>query len=219
MKDKQLLPLNLQLFADGEPGNNPDGGTGTGQATPPEFKLENLTDEQLAAVKEKFGLKDDSDVDNIVKSKRSRWQQELDAQKAEAEKLAKMNADEKAEHDRKKLEDELAEYKRQANLLEMSKVASEMLKEEKVRSTDDVLKFLVSEDADQTKTAVKTFVDYMKETQKLWEVERNTGVPPKKAPGNTSTVTKEQFDAMSFADRSKLATENPEKFREITGGV
>ena len=37
----------------------------------------------------------------------------------------------------------------------MSKVASEMLKEEQVRSTDDVLKFLVSEDADQTKNAVK----------------------------------------------------------------
>ena len=182
MKNKQLLLLNLQLFAEGQEGG--EGGAEAGQDTPSEFNAESLTEEQLAAVKEKFGLKDDNDVDSIVKSKRSRWQKE-----AEAEKQAKMNKDEKEEHERKKLEDRIAEYERKENLQKMSKVASEMLKEEQVRSTDDVLKFLVSEDADQTKNAVKTFVEYMKETHKLWEVERNTGTTPKKMPGNITGVS------------------------------
>ncbi|KST95831.1 DUF4355 domain-containing protein [Lactococcus lactis] len=198
MKHKQLLPLNLQHFAEGRPGEVPGG-----QETPAEFSADNLTEEQLSVIKEKFGFKDDTDVDNIVKSRRSRWQQELDAQKAEAEKLAKMNADEKAEHERKKLKEQLAEYKRQDDLREMSKVASEMLKEEQVRSTDDVLKFLVSEDADQTKAAVKTFVEYMKETRKLWEVERNTGVTPKIVSGNvragsTSQIAQSQQELNQF---------------------
>lgn len=179
MNQKQLLPLQLQHFAESEPNGTPGG-----QEIPAEFNPDNLTDEQLVTIKEKIGFKNDTDVDNIIKSKRSRWQQELAAKKAEAEQLAKMNADEKAEHERKKLEGQLAEYKRQDELREMSKVASEMLKEEEVRSTDDVLKFLVSEDADQTKASVKTFVDYMKETHKLWEVERNTGTTPKRVPGD-----------------------------------
>lgn len=187
MKNKQLLPLNLQLFADGQEGG--EGGAETGQDIPPEFNAESLTEEQLAAVKEKFGLKDDNDVDSIVNSRRSRWQKEAEAEKQEAEKLAKMNKDEKEEHERKKLEDRIAEYERKENLQKMSKVASEMLKEEQVRSTDDVLKFLVSEDADQTKNAVKTFVEYMKETRKLWEVERNTGTTPKKMPGHKTGVS------------------------------
>ena len=66
------MPLNLQLFADGQEGG--EGGAEAGQDTPSEFNAESLTEEQLAAVKEKFGLKDDNDVDSIVKSKRSRWQ-------------------------------------------------------------------------------------------------------------------------------------------------
>ena len=78
MKNKQLLPLNLQLFAEGQEGG--EGGAEAGQDTPSEFNAESLTEEQLAAVKEKFGLKDDNDVDSIVKSKRSRWQKEAEAE-------------------------------------------------------------------------------------------------------------------------------------------
>ena len=187
MKNKQLLPLNLQLFAEGQEGG--EGGAGTGQDTPPEFKLENLTDEQLAAVKEKFGLKDDNDVDSIVKSKRSRWQKEAEAEKREAEKLAKMNKDEKEEHERKKLEARIAEYERKESLREMSKVAGTMLKEQEIRTTEAVLNILVSEDADKTKAAVKEFANYIKEERKLWEVERNTGKTPNKVPSNTGSTS------------------------------
>ncbi len=185
MKYKQFLPLNLQHFAEGQEGG--EGGAGTGQATPPEFDAESLTDEQVAAIKEKFGLKDDNDVDSIVKSKRSRWQKEAEAEKQEAEKLAKMNKDEKEEHERKKLEDRIAEYERKENLREMSKVAGTMLKEQEIRTTEAVLNILVSEDADKTKAAVKEFADYIKEERKLWEVERNTGKTPNKVPNNTGT--------------------------------
>lgn len=189
MKNKQLLPLNLQLFADGEPNSDSSGGNGSGQATPPEFEVENLTDEQLATIKEKFGFKDDDDVDAIVKSKRSRWQKEAEAEKKEAERLAKMNKDEKAEHERKQLEARIAEYERKENLREMSKVAEAMLKEQEVRSTEAVLNILVSEDADKTKEAVKEFADYIKEERKLWEVERNTGKTPSKVPNNTGSFS------------------------------
>ncbi|XOW21423.1 DUF4355 domain-containing protein [Lactococcus cremoris] len=44
---------------------------------------------------EKFGLKDDTDVDSIVKSKRSRWQKELEEEKNEAARLAKLSEEER----------------------------------------------------------------------------------------------------------------------------
>lgn len=67
MKNKFLMPMKLQFFAD------PDGEGDPGEATPPELNVEELNEEQLALIKEKYGFKDDKDVDSIVKSKKSRW--------------------------------------------------------------------------------------------------------------------------------------------------
>ena len=72
MFKKQLMPMHLQFFA--EPG---DDDTPPAEEKTTEFDAESLTDEQLTAIKEKFGFKDDHDVDSIVKSKKSRWQKEL----------------------------------------------------------------------------------------------------------------------------------------------
>lgn len=179
MFNKQLLPMKLQYFAE-----NTDG-TETAETETPEFDAEKLTDEQLAAIKEKFGFKDDADVDKIIKSKHSRWQKELESEKQEAEKLAKMNADEKAEHERKKLEERLAEYERKEVLSNMGREAKAMLKEKNVQVNDEVLALLVKENADETKGNVNAFVDYMESERKRWEIERNTGTTPKTVPEKT----------------------------------
>lgn len=179
MFKKQLLPMQLQYFAE-----NTDV-TETAETETPEFDAENLTDEQLAAIKEKFGFKDDTDVDKIIKSKHSRWQKELETEKQEAEKLAKMNADEKAEHERKKLEERLAEYERKEVLSNMGREAKAMLKEKNVQVNDEVLSLLVKENADDTKGNVNAFVDYMESERKRWEIERNTGTTPKVVPEKT----------------------------------
>lgn len=179
MFNKQLLPMKLQYFAE-----NTDV-TDTAETETPEFDAEKLTDEQLAAIKEKFGFKDDTDVDKIIKSKHSRWQKELESEKQEAEKLAKMNADEKAEHERKKLEERLAEYERKEVLSNMGREAKAMLKEKNVQVNDEVLALLVKENADDTKGNVNAFVEYMEAERKRWEIERNTGTTPKAVPENT----------------------------------
>ena len=83
------MPLNLQFFAE-------DGGDDNlGDHTETEFNIEELNEEQLAAIKEKFGFKDDKDVDSIIKNKKSRWQKELEEQKNEAARLAKLSEKER----------------------------------------------------------------------------------------------------------------------------
>ena len=90
MFKKQLLPMHLQFFA--EPG---DDDTPPAEEQIPEFDAENLTDEQLAAIKEKFGFKDNDEIDTIVKGKKSKWQKELEQEKNEAARLAKLSESER----------------------------------------------------------------------------------------------------------------------------
>lgn len=120
MFKKQLLPMHLQFFA--EPG---DDDTPPGEKQTPEFDAESLTDEQLAAIKEKFGFKDDHDVDSIVKSKKSRWQKELEEEKNEAARLAKLSEKDRQEALIQKQKDdferEKAEFRKEQLFVEKGK--------------------------------------------------------------------------------------------------
>lgn len=120
MFKKQLMPMHLQFFA--EPG---DDDTPPAEEQTPEFDAESLTDEQLAAIKEKFGLKDDHDVDSIVKSKKSRWQKELEEEKNEAARLAKLSEKDRQEALIQKQKDdferEKAEFRKEQLFVEKGK--------------------------------------------------------------------------------------------------
>lgn len=156
MKHKELLQLDLQLFADGQEGN--EGGAGTGQPTPPEFNPDELTDEQVAIIKDKFGLKDDTDVDSIINTRYSRWQKELDEKQNEAAKLAAMDEKQKADYEMQQLQDKIAAYERKEQLAEMSETASGMLNDKGIQPTKEVLEMIVSEDADKTSNNVKSYI-------------------------------------------------------------
>lgn len=177
------MKMDLQFFAD--PANDNEGGTNSGGQTPPEFDVTGLTEEQVAAIKEQFGFKNDDEVDSIVKSKHSRWQKDLDAEKKEAERLAKMNADEKAAHKQEQLEKRIAEYEKKEAFAEMAKEADSMLKAEDVSVPEKILSRLVSDDAEGTKANVTAFIEYMQEQEKRWEVKRNTRQTPKGTTGKS----------------------------------
>lgn len=125
---EKLLKFNLQRFAEGQEGG--EGGAGTGQETPPELNADNLTDEQVTAIKEKFGLKDDTDVDSIVKSKRSRWQKELEEEKNEAARLAKLSEEERQQaliqKEKDDFEQEKAIFRQEQLLVEKGKQLQEI---------------------------------------------------------------------------------------------
>lgn len=160
MKNKFLMPMKLQFFAD------PDGEGDPGEATPPELNVEELNEEQLALIKKKYGFKDDKDVDSIVKSKKSRWQQEAEAKQEEAKKYAKMNAEEKLQHELEQKEAEIAELKRGQTLNEMKSEASKMLSGAGLPQDDELLGLIVSEDAEATKKAVAVITNFASQIKK-----------------------------------------------------
>lgn len=118
MKKKLFMPLNLQFFAEDGGGNDPGDQT-------PNFNVDELDEEQLAAIKEKFGFKDDKDVDSIIKNKKSRWQKELEEQKNEAARLAKLSEEDRQkaliQKEKEEFEKEKEEFRKEQLYVEKGK--------------------------------------------------------------------------------------------------
>ena len=159
MKKKRLLmPVNLQYFAE------PDGGQDTPPAeqnTPPEDKPKGeetgktFSRDELAKI-----------VAAETKKARASWEQEAEAKKEEAKKLAKMNAEEKLQHELEQKEAEIAELKRGQTLNEMKSEASKMLSGAGLPQDDELLGFIVSEDAEATKKAVAVITNFASQIKK-----------------------------------------------------
>ena len=122
---EKLLKFNLQRFAEnGDPQDPAE------PETPPEFNADSLTDEQVAAIKEKFGLKDNTEVDSIVNARHSRWQEKLEEEKNEAARLAKLSEEERQQaliqKEKDDFEQEKAAFRQEQLLVEKGKQLQEI---------------------------------------------------------------------------------------------
>ncbi len=158
MKKRLLMPMNLQYFAE------PEGGQDTPPAektTPPEGKPKGeetgktFSRDELAKI-----------VAAETKKARASWEQEAEAKKEEAKKLAKMNAEEKLQHELEQKEAEIAELKRGQALNEMKSEASKMLSGAGLPQDDELLGLIVSEDAEATKKAVAVITNFASQIKK-----------------------------------------------------
>lgn len=183
--------LNLQMYADDPATQNPaepapgtagkddknaaaDMGKGDGNGTDPEKKYT------------------DDDVDRIVKNRLAREREQAKKEKEEAEKLAEMNAQQKAEYERDQLKKELAELKRKDALAEMSKVARKMLTEKDINISDELLAVMVTTDAAETKLNIEGFAKMYKADVEAAVKAKLKGEPPRVGSGNSSPVSEIQ---------------------------
>lgn len=209
-------PFNLQLFADGdEPGaddgkgggddkNDDTGGKGK-ENEPPSFDDFLKGDGNQA----EFDRRVTKAVNTAVTNAQTKWQALTDDKLTEAEKLAKMTKEEKAEYRAQKLEKELESLKRVNALSDMSKTARKMLSEEEINIPDELLSHLVSDNADDTKTAVESFTKLFKDSVQSAVKDALKGNSPKGGGGGKTTVTKEQIFAIKDpAERQRMIAEN-----------
>lgn len=151
---KSLLPVNLQFFAEPEDG----GGGGTPPADPPTPPAEPPKEPKEPKEPGKSFTRDD--VAKMLSAERAKWQKEQEEKEAEAQKLAKMNAEEKAKHEKQKLMDKIAEFERKESLSAMSKEASKMFIEAELPADEGILQLVTVEDAEVTKANVKAVLDF-----------------------------------------------------------
>ena len=99
----------------------------------------------------------DADVDEIVSKRLAKWEKQQAAKVEEAAKLAEMNAQQKAEYERDKVQKELDEYKRRETVNAMEDESRRQLSEQGIAVSDDILARLVGETAEETKASVDAF--------------------------------------------------------------
>ncbi|MFI3545155.1 DUF4355 domain-containing protein [Mammaliicoccus sciuri] len=150
---KKKYKLNLQFFAEqSDDGSNADN-------KDKETSNNDNNQEQADDPEKKFTQEE---VNKMIKERVAREQKKADEKAKEAEKLAMMNKDQKAEYEREKLEKEVKELRAEKNLNEMRSEARKMLVSNEVDSTDDVVNLVVSETAEQTKENVEAFTKIIK---------------------------------------------------------
>lgn len=99
----------------------------------------------------------DADVDEIVSKRLAKWEKQQAAKVEEAAKLAEMNAQQKAEYERDKVQKELDEYKHRDTVNAMVAESRRQLSEQGIAVSDDILARLVGETAEETKASVDAF--------------------------------------------------------------
>lgn len=159
------MPMNLQFFSEsGDGGSGDEGQQGNlpagSQDTPPEAKEENNTGKTFSR----------DEVAKMIAAETNKakaaWEKELEEKKEEAKKLAKMNAEEKLQHELEQKEAEIAELKRNQTLSEMKSEASKMLSSASLPQDDELLGLIVSEDAEATKKAVSIITKFASQIKK-----------------------------------------------------
>ena len=153
MKFKKFMML--QLFAEGSEGSDGDSGNEGTEGKNPETK-EQEDDEEDDPEEKKYS---DKDVNKIIDRKFAEWAKKKQKEEDEAKKLSKMNAQEKADYKQKQLEEEIEQLKNEKALSDMRDEARKMLSEKNINITDELLAFMVSTDAGETKKAVDSFAD------------------------------------------------------------
>lgn len=206
--------LFLQLFTEGDDGGTGDGngdGSGTGGNNEPMSFDGFLGQEGNQA---EFDRRVNKAIKTAVANEKEKWKTLTDDKLTEAEKLAKMTKEEKAEYRAKKAEKELEDLKKMNARTELAKTARKMLADENINIPDELLSNLVADDADGTKAAVEAFTKMYKDAVQAAVKEAIKGKPPKAGTGGGNTITKEQImDIKDPIERQKMIRENINLFQ------
>ncbi len=212
-----LLKLNLQFFSQDDTGSSNPGGESTNtddkkdETTPPDDKKDDKQDDKKD---EKTITLTQKELDKMMSDREKRALKDKDEAIEEAKKLAKMNADQKKEYEHEKTQKENEALKARINRYELGQEATKILAESNITATDEILDFVVREDADKTSEAVKAFSDLVDRISDDRMKEKLKGTSPKKQTIQQSTMTKaEIMKIQDTQERQKLIKENIHLFQ------
>lgn len=190
MMIKDDFRLDLQRFAD-EPVDTeptPESDPVDGDPAPAGDPADSDPAEPKPAQEKKYT---DAEVDAILNRKFAKWQKAQDKAvadaRAEAEKVAKMNSEQKRQYEAEKkdqlIKDQQAEIdrlKQDALRSELSKSAARIMKDDyQIIATQDMLDFAVGTDAESTTANIAKLVGIIMDDRKLQEEKRARGTVPK----------------------------------------
>ena len=137
----------------------------------------------------------------------------IEAERKEAEELAKLS---EAEKQRKLFEKQVKEFEETKRAFEAEKLLNETSKQLAAKNLPiEFAEILKGTDAESTFENIKVFEEKFNAALELKVNERLKGNTPKVATREKTDITKEQFNNMSYNDRVKLFTENKELYDKL----
>lgn len=200
--------FDLQMFAEDGDGSGADGNGADGAG-----------DSATGAKEQKPAAKyTDDDVDRIVARTIAKERQRAEKQAAEerakateAERLAKMTAEEKNNERMNAMQKQLDEYIRKDAVAAMTKEARSMLSDKNIHVGDALLAKMVGENAEDTKASVEEFISLFTAAVEKAVKEKVKGDTPK--TGTSTGLTKEQILAIpNRVERQKMMKEHKDLF-------
>lgn len=166
------------------------------------------TDDELAEIIQK-------EADKRVQQAMDKANRKKEAAVKEAEKLAKMNADEKYKYELEQREKVLEEKEHKLSLLENSNEASKILSDKGISVS--LVDFVVAEDAETMKSNIDLLESEFKKSVKAEVEKRLAGTTPKNNLPPDKGLTKDSFNKMSLSEQSKIYNENPALYKQLVG--
>ena len=200
------VPMNLQIFADGDgAGAGDDGGNGGGsgddhgddggdEGDKPQSFDDFLKGEGNQA---EFDRRVQKAINTAVKKAQENWQALTDDKLSEAEKLAKMTKEEKADYMRQKKDKELADREAEITRKELMAEAKNTLAGDGL--PQELAAVLNYADADTCKKSMEAVKEaFQKAVETAVEEKLKGGKPPKKASGTDDQKAQQEavYNAM-----------------------
>ena len=185
------------LEADTGAGVNGSGNTGNTDTTTQNESTSNEKTETNQSEKT-FTQKDvDKLIQERVAREQAKWEKKVQDERTEAEKLAKMNADQKAEYEKQKREDELAKREKDITTRELRATAYETLAEKNLpKELVDILNYSDAEQCNKSIEAVEKA--FQSAVEKAVNDKLRGGNPPKGGQGSKIDYSK-MSDAEYYA--------------------
>lgn len=191
--------FNLQFFTEGEESNEDKGGT---EKQLSQDQVNDIIAKRLAKEKAKWE-KD--------------YNKKLEDEKAEAERLATLSANERAKAEAEKRAKELDAREAELKRKELKVDCENELQQRGLSATFS--QFLLGADAEITQSNINTFESAFKEAVKEEVETRIKGKTPPAGGGDNKddTVSKEEFKKLPLYEQNKLYLSNPELYRSYFG--
>lgn len=161
----------------------------------------------------------DRRIAKAIATAKAKWSEEnqetIEAAVTEAIKLQKMTAEQKAEHERKKVKEALAKREAEITMRELKAEAKDTLITKGLPvELADVLNYSDAETCNRSLEAVENAFSAAVEKR----VNERLRSEPPKAGETPSAITQDEFNKMTYLERLKLFDENKELHNEMIGG-
>ena len=153
------------------------------------------------------------ELDNLISKRLEREKKKAQAEREEAENLAKMS---EAEKQQALFEKKVKEFEDMKKKYELEKMELEVIKQLSSKNLPTQFsKYLLNEDAETSFNNIKEFeVEWQKAIEQAVDT-RLKGKTPQVGVVTNTTITKEQFNKLGFLEKQKFATDYPEAYKSF----